>query len=555
MITVSDAWKAAHAKTIVPEQFVEISIGVMDTAAINAATVVPVKEGSTSDVSAVLGINESSTPAGYATTEENLWTLDGTREIRPDDGSKENAYVGYSGMTDVSQIAIVLPEATTKAIPGFVIVWSSEYQEYPTSFTIRLERDGELIDYERVENNHSHVSSVDFPGLAEISNYDTVKIFVNEWNTPNHNVRIERVILGYSWVFDKNDIISFTHEQSSDLLCAELPKNSIEFSLDNTDGKWNPYNPRGIGRYLAERQSVVVRYGTDIGGTTEWIKGGEFYLTEWDAPSNGLEARFVARDPIEFMVDAMYDATDGLVSGTFEELIRCSVGMCEFPTELGLNFDSRWKSVFAWAPKDFYELVKDDNGNVLYKNPKYTAAEIIQMCVSAMGATLWVDRNGILQIVDKPWEKTAGLVYEIPLDIAYAYPEISLNKPVKYLEVKFTPSDADPNASTGYYRFDLELVDNGVTQTIDYLLGMPSSLVIQLYFYWKAVFEKRTVVSGQFRADPRLDVFDNVRVSTKYGDMNLIITRIKYTYNGSFRGEYTAQGIGEIVGATEGVAE
>ena len=379
MIPVSDAWKAAHARTIVPEQFVEISIGVMDTAAINSGTVVPVKEGSTSDTSTVLGVNEATSPTGYATLEENLWTLDGTKKIRPDETAKECGYVGYAGMLDLSQIKVVLPEATTKAIPGFVIVWSSEYQEYPTSFTIQLERDGNLISYERVDNNHSYISSVDFPYLHEISNYDTVKIWVNEWNTPNHNVRIDRVILGYSWVFDKKDILSFSHEQSSDLLCAELPKNAIEFSLDNTDGKWNPYNPRGIGKYLSDRQSVVVRYGTDINGTTEWIRGGEFYLTEWDAPANGLEARFVARDPFEFMADTMYDATDGIPHGTFKEIIECAAGMCEFPGGLEMNIESQWRSIDAWAPRDYYELVKDVNGNVRYENPKYTAAEIIQM--------------------------------------------------------------------------------------------------------------------------------------------------------------------------------
>ena len=554
MIPVSDAWKAAHARTIVPEQFVEISIGVMDTAAINSGSVVPVKEGSTSDTSTVLGVNEATTPTGYATLEENLWTLDGTKKIRPDETAKECGYVGYCGMLNLSQIKVVLPEATTKAIPGFIIVWSSEYKEYPTSFSIDLKKGDDWRGSVRVDNNHSYISSVDIPSVSEISDYDTVMITVHEWNTPNHNVRIERVVLGYSWVFGKKDILSFSHEQSSDLLCAELPKNSIEFSLDNTDGKWNPYNPRGIGKYLSERQSVVVRYGTDINGTTEWIRGGEFYLTEWDAPANGLEARFVARDPFEFMADTMYDATDGIPHGTFKEIIECAAGMCEFPGGLEMNIESQWRSIDAWAPRDYYELVKDVNGNVRYENPKYTAAEIIQMCVSAMGAVCCVDRNGILQIVDKPWEKNADLVYEIPLDIAYSYPEISLNKPVKYLEVRFDPSDADPNVP-GYYRFDLALWDNGVTQTIDYLLGLPSGLIIQQYFYWKAVFAKRAVVSGEFRADPRLDVFDNVRVSTKYGDMDLIITRIKYTYNGSFRGEYTAQGIEAIVETTEGVAE
>ena len=56
------------------------------------------------------------------------------------------------------------------------------------------------------------------------------------------------------------------------------------------------------------------------------------------------------------------------------------------------------------------------------------------------------------------------------------------------------------------------------------------------------VRKNRKTISGEFRADPRLDLYDIVRVEDRYGRLvNVAITNIKYTFNGSFRGSYTGR--------------
>ena len=57
-------------------------------------------------------------------------------------------------------------------------------------------------------------------------------------------------------------------------------------------------------QYLQERQAIVVRYGFKINGSIEWVKAGTFYMSEWETPSNGLEATFTARDILEFLGEA-----------------------------------------------------------------------------------------------------------------------------------------------------------------------------------------------------------------------------------------------------------
>jgi hypothetical protein len=54
--------------------------------------------------------------------------------------------------------------------------------------------------------------------------------------------------------------------------------------------------------------------------------------------------------------------------------------------------------------------------------------------------------------------------------------------------------------------------------------------------------ESRRTVKGEYRADPRLDLFDVVKVESKYGMIEPVaITHIKYTYNGAYAGSYTGR--------------
>ena len=46
----------------------------------------------------------------------------------------------------------------------------------------------------------------------------------------------------------------------------------------------------------------------------------------------------------------------------------------------------------------------------------------------------------------------------------------------------------------------------------------------------------RATLSSSWRADPRLDALDMVDNENDYGSNKVIMTNVKYTYNGAFRG-------------------
>ena len=77
----------------------------------------------------------------------------------------------------------------------------------------------------------------------------------------------------------------------------------------------------------------------------------------------------------------------------------------------------------------------------------------------------------------------------------------------------------------------------GETQTVKNALI--SSERAQTVAQWAADYlENRKELSGEFRADPRLDALDRVTNINQFATSTVLVTKIEYTYNGAFRGTY-----------------
>ena len=321
--------------------------------------------------------------------------------------------------------------------------------------------------------------------------------------------------LGHILTFTKNELLSYSHEQTGNLNSAELPKNSIEFSVDNTDGRWNPNNPNGLERYLSERQRVTVRYGMDVNGSTEWIKGGTFFLSEWKAPSNGLEASFVARDILEFL---MYEKFPMVEDSSLLDAV-------EYAYALGSPEIANTQMVVDPIVNRYEATIPEG----------YTRAEVIQMIANAACCIIRYDREGVLY-VERLNETPTG--YVIPAATSYSYPETTLTKPLKMVTVAY--------GEEGSFEWPVNTI--GESQTVENPLVTTAQQATSIALWVQNTLNSRKSVKGDFRGDPRLDLFDIVEVEGKYGKIAPVaIEQIKYTYSGSFKATYAGRVITESV--------
>lgn len=357
-------------------------------------------------------------------------------------------------------------------------------------------------------------------------------------------------------VYTKSDLMSFTHQQTGSLVSGELPKNHIEFTLDNSDGKWNPSNPKGLERYLTERLRITLRYGFKINGAVEWIPGGVFYLSEWRTSPNGLEATFKARDALEYMLDKPYT---GAVSGTLYEIAERAIAEANLSlvsdgssavlgtmvlgeavlgagTQASKTRTTTAVGSAAGGVSLSAELEKYSVGNIEYKGDE-TVAVILQKCANAAGCVMYQDRDGVFRIEKLSYEDTD---YTIKKRLSYSYPEISYSRPMKDVSVTYL------DGAVAVYRFGT----SGETQTLDNNFIANEEQAIEVAEWVCDSLRSRQQVSGEFRGDPRLDLFDVVEVESKYGDISgVVLTDVKYSFAGAFRATYSgyARGSGVAV--------
>lgn len=327
---------------------------------------------------------------------------------------------------------------------------------------------------------------------------------------PEGLVQIECHIpeLGTSLTFGNRDLLKFVHRQTASLLSAELPKNHIEFSLDNSDDKWNPSNPNGLYNYLSERLKITVKYGFRLSTGVEWIPGGVFYLTEWGTTDNGYEATFVARDILEFMIDAPYTGT---IEGSLDSLVLAATNSVDLPSGSEVEIDS---------------VLSQYSLGTVSPDTKHSVAEIWQKSANASQCVMYQGREGKLAIARL--DRTP-VGYTIPLRLSYSYPRIEFSRPLKSIEVS--------------YGEDLTAIRNvgvsGEIQTLQNDFISDNDHAVEVAAWVEDNLRSRRKIRGEFRGDPRIDVFDVVAVETKYGVVGrVILTDVKISFTGAFAVTY-----------------
>lgn len=511
VLSVSDAWKQAHTQRLLPETFIELSYAVTEPGLQREALSVANMEENYSDAESLVSTITVDREK-YGTLEWNFWGLDGSFEYfdsKPENpGYVTNVLSGEdAAFTALPTIQITFLNTHTVLIPGVTITWSETFSEWASSFRVAAYDGDTMVAEKIVEDNTSPLSQV----WLDLQGYNKILIEVLEWSHPQHRARIVRVYLGIRTMYTKNDLLAFTHTQSVDLLSAALPKNEIVFNLRNEDSRWNPENPSGAERYMMERQEVTVKYGMTVGGATEWIDGGHFWLSGWSTPANGIEASFTARDVIEFMNEKY----TGPVSGTLYAIATAAFQQADLPiSDTGV--------VRYWVDSRLSQYSTTIEG-------ENTIAEVLQKVAHMACCVLFQDREGIMRLEPRGELLTD---YEIPQDLSYSHPEFEISKPLKAVEVSYGGEDS----------YVLSVNTSGEVQTVDNDFIQSAGDAQRVAAATAALLKGRKTISGEFRADPRMDALDIVTVQSKFATNQVVISEVEYsTTGGGFRGRFTGR--------------
>lgn len=508
MQTVSQAWKLNQQQHLTSEGFVEVSLLVGDPAAQGAAQTTDNGSIYLSNTAQISDTTEK-TPVKYGMLERDIWALDGSVVIVPDAPPYgDTGYIGNliadSGgeWTTNPMLTLTFSQVFEPLIPGITITWGQAYDEYADTFRVTA-YNGTAVAAQKTVSGNTDVSSV---VEMDIAGYDKITIEILKWGRGNRRARITSIVVGIKKTYGGSQLLSYSHDMTVDPLSASLPLAQVSFEVLNLNGEYNPDNPEGAEKYLMERQSIVVRYGYKLGETIEWIAAGTFYMNEWETPQNGISATFSARDLLEYMSDNY----TGPSTGTLMEIAEAALSQAALPT--GPEGENLWLLDSSLAS------ITAPSGVVL---SEYTIAEVLQLVANAACCVFYQDRAGFLHI--EPLG-TGTTDYRIDQFNGYANAEISLTKQLKAVNV----NDGAAVVTVGTV---------GETQKIDNPLI--SAARAQAVAQWAADYlQNRKVLSGDFRADPRLDALDRVTTENQFSESTVLITDVSYTFSGAFRGSY-----------------
>lgn len=418
----AELWDANQEQQLTNEGFVEVLYKISDPI-LPEITNPPTSNGELSDLSdvSIIALDQDRVVAPYATLEQDLWRLDGSKITKPAQGP-----YGYSGyisnhLCNESKVFSPIPKITitfseeVKILRGLTISWGEEPQDCPSEFIVNTyASNGEIVNQNRVDNTNN-ISLI----IKKLENFKKLEILITKWMIPNRRARIGKIFLGVNKKYTKSNLLQFSCMESIDPISSGLPKYSIQFELDNRDGEFDPFKEDSLLPYMMEKQELRTRYGYMLGNEEVYIPGGVYYLSEWSAPQNGLSASFQARDLLGFMDEIYYKGT--FQSKTLEELAQEVLNAANLPKDREGNplweLDESLKDIETTAPL-----------------PVCSLAECLQLIANAGCCTIYFDRQGRLII---------GKLHTIPVGItiddnhSYSKPEISLDKQIKQFDVSW----------------------------------------------------------------------------------------------------------------------
>jgi len=341
-------------------------------------------------------------------------------------------------------------------LPGLTIAWGTAFEEYPLDFrVIAFNENGQEVARKNVQGNNSLISEVHL----QIRRASRIRLEITRWKIGNRRARIGNIFLGHIRVYTKDNLLAFSASHEIDPVSGQLPKYEIAFDLDNRNGDFDPLSPNSMDRFALERQEVTARYGFRrlSDNTVEYIPGGQYFLTDWTAPRNGLSASFKARDLLGFL-DGIYHK--GIYRGFYDQQLSTpeSGDWCDEGGYIGTAPRLLYITLYDLAEEvlkdalshcaetedkkwEIHESLK--NFRTMSPLPLITYAECLQLIANAAGAAITFDREGILHIAPLPSLQERGVSHTLSNDNSYSRPEVEIKRPLKNVQVSTYTWQAD----------------------------------------------------------------------------------------------------------------
>lgn len=393
MYNVSQRYRDGMKQDLRERSYIRVNFGIVNQEA-QASAVVDWANTSTAQTYSNSDeiFNNGNNDIDYATFEQDFVKVDGSQIFY--NNTDVDKYISSAFVTEQrpAKITINLNVEDLQEIKGLTVSFGDLY---PTKFDVINVTTGKTVMSVTDNTSSTWISEEVLSGVK------SVRFVFYKMKSSPARLRINYILFGLGKTYTNDNIVESSLEESISPINENLPQYDFSVQLDNYPDEngvryFDVDNPSSTINYLKKGQEIDVYYGYALptssdededvtvedlsedddlgGGEIEWVKGGHFYVSEWE--SNDTTATIKATDIIR-------DKEDTYDKGVYNSS--------------GVTYYDLCVSVLAEMGITDYEL-----SDVLKKFktttpiPKVTHKEALQVIANACGCEVIVDRDGKL---------------------------------------------------------------------------------------------------------------------------------------------------------------
>lgn len=172
---------------------------------------------------------------------------------------------------------------------------------YATDFTLQTYLDDVLVVEHTITN-----TATKYEGVLALENHDKLVVTFTALSAGTAQLSLLSLLFGIGFTYDNDDIIKLSAKASNSPLSLELPNTSMDFTLYNENGIFDPDSDNSVLSFFSEEQKCALTFGYDVSGTgdIEWIPHSTRYMAAWSA--QGIEAQFKTESILSRMTKTTY---------------------------------------------------------------------------------------------------------------------------------------------------------------------------------------------------------------------------------------------------------
>ena len=368
-----------------------------------------------------------------ASLEHNRWTLDGTVRVSAgspqigcetsamfDDDAEGELYcrLEFSGVNTLQVCEMNFPTHPADGVP--------------CDFTVTVLMGSTVLHTETITGNTDNF--VQLSGFTAL--YPTaIEIVVTKWSLPYRRMRVSEMLPGTVEHLTDNDFADFEVQQQGNPSSVLLPYGSCNFTIDNSDRRFDPRAKSSLFQSIENRIGVEVLLGVDLGAETEWQPVGTYYFHSggWKTSTYEMVINWSLIDIVGLLQDRLFVPPSTLPT-TLEGWIAALVG------QLGADFVGNYIVDDSVADLDMITIAANVENQ--------TCGQIVQWLCLASGCWARADAaTGYLRV--EPM--SSGGAGEATLDNLTRYPIMYSNDDLAFINI----NEYTDNSQTVYRSYNI----------------------------------------------------------------------------------------------------